>query len=296
MVMNLIHGKRMDRAQLPLNALRAFEAAARHLNITHAALELCVSQGAVSHQIAALEKKLGIILFHRHPRGLTLTDEGRALTPLLSDLFDRVGSALDFYAEGKSQRVLSIGVVGSFAVGWLFERIDDFTLSHPHIDLRIQTNNNIPDMTASGLDLAIRFGNGAWHATHSEKLFEAPLTPLCSSSIARRLDSPQSLAQETLLRSYRPDEWPKWFEVTGLPCPSLTGPMFDSSYLMVSAALAGAGVALAPALLFERHLQNELLVQPFDIEVDCGAYWLTRNIAREDNEAMAAFRNWVLAQ
>ncbi len=286
----------MDRAQLPLNALRAFEAAARHLNISRAAMELCVSQGAVSHQIAALEKRLGVTLFRRQPRGLVLTDEGRALVPLLTDMFDRVGKALDFYADGRLKSVLTVGVVGSFAVGWLLERLDAFALAHPEIDLRILTNNNLPDLVGSGLDLAIRFGDGAWHATHSEPLMAAPLTPLCAPRIAARLSHPAMLAQENLLRSYRPDEWPRWFAAASLPAPPLTGPVFDSSYLMVSAAIAGAGVALGPPLLFERALQAETLVQPFPLMVDCGRYWLTRAMAREDNDAMAAFRNWIIAE
>lgn len=283
----------MDRAQLPLNALRAFEAAARHLNISRAALELCVSQGAVSHQIAALEKRLGVTLFRRQPRGLVLTDEGRALVPLLSDMFDRVGNALDFYADGRLKSVLTVGVVGSFAVGWLFERLDSFALAHPEIDLRILTNNNLPDMIANGLDLAIRFGDGAWHSTHAEPLMAAPFAPLCAPRIAARLTHTGALAQEILLRSYRPDEWPRWFAAANCPCLPLTGPLFDSSYLMVSAAIAGAGVALAPPLLFERQLQAETLVQPFDIMVECGRYWLTRTMVREDNDAMAAFRTWI---
>src|SRR3954463_10868517 len=113
--MSFIHASRMDRAQLPLNALRAFEAAARHLNFTRAAIELCVSQGAVSHQVAALEERLGTPLFRRLPRGLALTDEGQALVPTVADAFDRIGATLDLYADGRLREVLNVGVVGTFA-------------------------------------------------------------------------------------------------------------------------------------------------------------------------------------
>src|SRR3546814_7436331 len=136
----------MDRAQLPLNALRAFEAAARHLNFTRAAIELCVSQGAVSHHVAQLERRLGVRLFHRLPRGLSLTDEGRALVPVLAEAFDRVGATLDQYAGGRFREVLKVGVVGTFATGWLLPRLDAFARAHPAIDLRISTNNNRVDL------------------------------------------------------------------------------------------------------------------------------------------------------
>jgi len=198
----------MDRAQLPLNALRAFEAAARHLNFTRAAIELHVSQGAVSHQVAALEERLGTPLFRRLPRGLALTDEGHALVPAVADAFDRIGATLDLYADGRLREVLNVGVVGTFAAGWLLRRLDAFNRDHPRVDLRLMTNNNRVDLAGEGLDFAIRFGNGAWHGVHADPILQAPLSPLCSPAIAERLTDPAALARETLLRSYRADEWP----------------------------------------------------------------------------------------
>lgn len=283
----------MDRAQLPLNALRAFEAAARHLNFTRAAIELCVSQGAVSHQVAKLERRLGVTLFRRLPRGLALTDEGQALVPVLADAFDRVGATLDRYAGGRLQEVLTVGVVGAFAGGWLLPRLDAFNRHHPHIDLRIMTNNNRVDLAGEGLDFAIRYGDGAWHGAHAEQILSAPLTPLCAPSVATRLTGPAALTGEPLLRSYRADEWTHWFEAAGAPCPALRGPVFDSSVLMAAAAAQGLGVALAPAVMFARELAAERLVRPFDIEVVLGGYWLTRLNSRPDSPAMAAFRDWL---
>ena len=282
----------VDRAQLPLNALRAFEAAARHLNFTRAADELCVSQGAVSHQVALLEQRLGARLFRRLPRGLALTDEGHALVPVLAEAFDRVSATLDRYAGGRFREVLTVGVVGTFATGWLLPRVDAFARTHPHIDLRIMTNNNRVDLAGEGLDLAIRYGDGAWHGTHAEHLLAAPLTPLCAPGLLARLADPSALARETLLRSYRTEDWPRWFDVAGLPCPSLRGPVFDSSALMVDAAMAGMGVALAPSAMFGRDLAAERLVRPFEVEIAMGAYWLTRLNSRADTGAMTAFRTW----
>ena len=286
----------MDRAQLPLNALRAFEAAARHLNFTRAAIELCVSQGAVSHQVAQLERRLGVTLFRRLPRGLALTDEGQALVPVLADAFDRVGATLDRYTGGRLQEVLTVGVVGAFADGWLLPRMDAFAHAHPHIDLRLMTNNNRVDLAGEGLDFAIRYGDGAWHSAHAEPIMAAPLTPLCAPSLAARLTGPASLAGERLLRSYRADEWARWFEAAKAPCPPLRGPVFDSSVLMTAAAASGLGVALAPAAMFSRDLAAERLIRPFEIEVGLGGYWLTRLHSRPDSPAMSAFRDWLMRE
>src|SRR3569623_2220253 len=132
--MNRIHDDVMDRAHLPLNALRAFEASARHLNFTRAARELRVTKGAVSHQVAALEERLGAPLFRRLPRGLALTDEGQALVPVVAAAFGRVGAMLDRYAGGRLREELTLGEVGNFATGWLLPRVADFTRHHPHVD------------------------------------------------------------------------------------------------------------------------------------------------------------------
>lgn len=283
----------IDRAQLPLNALRAFEAAARHLNFTRAAIELCVSQGAVSHQVAQLERRLGTRLFHRLPRGLALTDEGHALVPVVADAFDRVAATLDQYADGRFREALKVGVVGTFATGWLLPRLDAFARAHPSIDLRISTNNNRVDLAGEALDYAIRFGDGAWHGTHAEPLLAAPLAPLCAPATAARLETPADLIHEPLLRSYRSDEWALWFAAAGLPAPVLRGPVFDSSALMASAAAAGHGIALAPPAMFARELAAELLVQPFALAIDAGRYWLTRLMSRPESDAMLRFRAWL---
>ena len=286
----------MDRAQLPLNALRAFDAAARHLNFTRAAIELHVSQGAVSHQVAQLERRLGTRLFHRLPRGLALTDEGHALVPVVADAFDRVAATLDQYADGRFREALKVGVVGTFATGWLLARLDAFACAHPAIDLRVSTNNNRVDLAGEALDYAIRFGDGAWHGTHAAPLCAAPMSPLCTPGTAARLQAPADLVSERLLRSYRADEWALWFDAAGVAVPVLRGPMFDSSALMAAAAAAGQGVALAPPSMFARELAAGLLVQPFDIEIDAGRYWLTRLLSRPESDAMARFREWLTGE
>ncbi|MGA7814667.1 LysR substrate-binding domain-containing protein [Caballeronia sp.] len=284
------------RPHLPLNALRAFEASARHLSFTRAALELHVTQAAVSQQVRMLEERLGTTLFKRLPRGLGMTDESRALLPVLTDAFGRIEGVLKQFEGGHFHEVLTIGVVGTFAVGWLLPRLKSFRERHPFVELRLLTHNNLVDPAAEGLDFAIRFGDGTWPATHNVMLLDAPLTVLCAPDIARRLSAPQDLAKETLLRSYRTDEWIGWFSAAGLEPWPVNGPVFDSSRLMVEAAVQGAGIALAPPLMFARELHAELLVSPFNTEVRTGSYWLTWLKSRRMSPATELFRTWILAE
>jgi LysR family transcriptional regulator of beta-lactamase len=233
-----------------LNGLRAFEAAARHLNLSRAAEELCVTQAAVSHQVKALEAQLGRALFRRHARGLLLTDEGEALAPVVAQAFERMGAAVAALREGGPAEVLTVGVVGTFALGFLLERLADFRACHPRIELRVQTHNNKVDLAAEGLDLAIRFGDGAWRSVEAELLLAAPLAPLCEPALAAQLHQPEDLARLPLLRSYRQSDWPAWLAAAGATRVVARGPVFDASALMVQAALRGEGVALAPPCMF----------------------------------------------
>ncbi|WP_261503413.1 beta-lactamase transcriptional regulator PenR, partial [Burkholderia multivorans] len=284
------------RPHLPLNALRAFESSARHLNFTRAGLELSVTQAAVSQQVRALEERLGCALFTRLPRGLDLTDEGRALLPVLSDAFSRIETVLQQFDGGRLRQVLTLGVVGTFALGWLMPRLKRFRDTHPFVELRLRTHNNVVDLAAEGLDFAIRFGQGNWPATRNERLFDAPLTALCAPDIARRLGQPADLAHETLLRSYRTDEWLGWFDAAQLEPWTVNGPVFDSSRLMVEAAMQGVGIALAPACMFERELQLGLLARPLDIDVHAGGYWLTSLKSKPLTPAMTLFRDWITGE
>lgn len=286
----------MVRPHLPLNALRAFEAAARHLSFTRAAIELCVTQAAVSHQVRLLEERIGVTLFRRLPRGLMITEEGLAVLPILQESFDRMAGVMERFEGGHMRDVLTVGAVGTFAIGWLLPRLEDFSARHPFIDLRLSTNNNRVDIAAEGLDYSIRFGNGAWHDIDAEPLFETPLSVLCLPAIARHWKSPGDVVQQRLLRSYRADEWPGWFEQADIAAPPIRGPVFDSSILMVEAAMQGLGVALAPPLMFSRQIASGTLVQPFPISVSRGRYWLARMKSRAVTPAMQTFRAWLLQQ
>src|SRR5512145_2591740 len=152
---------------LPLNALRAFEVSARHLNFTRAAEELHLTQTAVSQHVRNLEIRLGVRLFRRVPRGLALTDEGQALLPVLADSFERMATVLASLNQPQKREVLSLGAVGTFAVGWLLPRMGEFQRKHPFVELRLFTNNNRVDLAGEGLDYAVRFGDGQWHGTEA---------------------------------------------------------------------------------------------------------------------------------
>lgn len=282
--------------QLPLNALRMFDAAARHLNLTRAADELCVTQAAVSQHIRNLEERLGKPLFRRLPRGLALTDEGHALWPAVAESFARIEHSLQQVAEPRPREVLTVGVVGTFAIGWLIPRLGQFQQQHPYIDLRQLTHNNRVDLAGEGLDAAVRFGDGAWQGTRAELLLRAPLTPMCTPALAQRLRQPADLAGQTLLRSYRLQEWESWFATLDQSAPLARGAMFDSSLTLAEAAAQGAGVALLPARMFQHLLQQGRLVRPFEQEVDTGAYWLTHLRSRAPSAALKTFRQWLLAQ
>ena len=281
---------------LPLNALRAFEVSARHLSFTRAAQELNLTQTAVSQHVKNLEQRLGKPLFRRVPRGLMLTDEGMALLPTLVDAFARVSATLESFKGAQKREVLSVGVVGTFAVGWLLPRLRDFHTRHPLVELRLFTHNNRIDLTAEGLDCAIRFGDGQWPGLQTRHLLAAPLAPMCAPLLAQRIRTASDLGRETLLRSYRVDEWAEWFKAAGARAPLLTGPVFDASHVLAEAAAQGAGVALLPVPLFLRDLQNGRLVRLFEVEVDVGGYWLTRVKTRRRSAAMKAFQDWLEQQ
>lgn len=286
----------MPRPPLPLNALRAFEAAARHQNFTHAALELHVSQAALSHQIRGLEDRLGVRLFHRLPRGVALTDEAAALYPVLDEAFNRIASAVNRASAPAVHEVMTLGVVGTFAVGWLLPRLGAFEAAHPGMEVRLQTHNNRIDLASEGLDAAIRFGDGDWQGQACTPIVDTWFAPVCAPSLLRCLTTPGALSAVSLLRSYRSDEWPRWLQSAGAPGIEARGPIFDSSLALASAAASGAGVAMLPLRMFEQDLGEGRLLQPFPIGIRLGRYWFTRLRSRREREPVRRLRLWLQAQ
>jgi LysR family transcriptional regulator, regulator of gene expression of beta-lactamase len=275
-----------------LNGLQAFATAARHLNFTRAADELCVTQAAVSHLVKTLEAQLGKPLFLRTARGLVLTDDGARMAPAVAQAFAQLDAAVALLDEAAPPQRFTLAVVGTYLHGHLLQRLPALQLRLPQVDLRIQTHNNRLDLPVETVDAAIRFGDGAWRSVEALPLQAAPMTPLCAPGLALR--EPTDLLRHTLLRSYRVSDWPAWARAAGCPALNARGPQFDSSVLMVQAAMAGAGVALAPATMFQRELTSGRLARPFAAEVDQGRYWLTRSLAREPAPAWPLVRDVLL--
>lgn len=286
----------MDINSISLNTLRAFEASARHLNFTRAADELNVTQAAVSHQVKALEARIGKVLFRRTTRGLVLSDEGAVLAPIVSDAFGHVGRGLAVVSGKSISEVLTVGVVGTFALGFLLKRLPEFNALHPRVDVRVLTNNNVVDLWTESLDCAIRFGDGYWHGVVAKRLVAAPMTPMCSAALASEIAHPHDLAHYPLLRSFRSQDWTTWLKRAGQRELVARGPIFDSSHLIALAAAAGMGVALLPKPMFEKELASGQLARPFSLSVDCGSYWLTRLASRPVGNAMTAFEAWLIGQ
>ncbi len=273
--------------------MRAFDAAARHLNFTSASKELFVTQAAIAHQVKALEDYLGKPLFKRIARGLSLTDDGANLAPIVARSLNEVSRAIEIVKGVERKEVVHLGVVGTFAIGFLIPRLSDFHAKYPNIDLRLQINNNVPDLLNEHLDFAIRFGEGAWLALKSEHLFEPSFTPMCSPKIAKDIKNISDLGNFPLLRSHRKNEWARWFELSGINHIFADGAIFDNSLTIAQSAMLGHGIGLLPYQLFEKELANNELVRPFDIGVNVGSYYLTHHIEKPINEPMNNFSNWL---
>ena len=245
----------MSRSQLPLNALRAFEAAARHASFTHAAEELHVTQAAVSHQVKALEERLGVALFVRRPRGLEITSEGEALLPDLRDAFDRMTNALERVGRKANSGTLNVSLVTTFALGWLAPRLHRFQSKHPEIEVRMTTTQRRIDFAREDFDCAIRFAVQPEPELHATRLFSDVLTPLCGKRYKDKLKTLEDLKRVPFIDMTYDPEWAIWLRAVGMgdfkPKRVLT---FDSTMIAVEAAMEGAGVAVGPPQLFREEL------------------------------------------
>ncbi len=288
----------MSRSQLPLNALRAFEAAARHASFTHAAEELHVTQAAVSHQVKALEERLGVALFVRRPRGLEITSEGEALLPDLRDAFDRMTNALERVGRKANSGTLNVSLVTTFALGWLVPRLHRFQAKHPEIEVRMTTSQKRVDFAREDVDCAIRFTVQPEPELHATRLFSDVLTPLCGKRYHDKLKTFDDLKRVPFIDMTHDPEWPIWLRAVGLgdfkPKRVLT---FDSTMIAVEAAMEGAGVAVGPPQLFREELAEGRLFQPFEQIVDSGkAWWFVCPPASVSRPKTKAFEEWLVEE
>lgn len=258
----------------PLPALRAFEAAARHLSFTRAAEELFVTQGAVSQQVKQLESYLGFKLFYRLPRKLVLTEEGVRLSRAAHEAFMRVAGEIESLLAVEEAGMLTVSVLQSFAVKWLIPRLGRFKEEHPEIDVRVHADDRLVDFHSDGVDLAVRFGRGGYANLAVDQLMDETVFPVCSPKLLdgpKPLGCPEDLRAHTLFHDatgrqfdLSGSDWRAWFAAAGVTDVSLKGgPAFNSGDMAIQAAIMGQGVALARASLAFDDLEAGLLVRPF---------------------------------
>jgi LysR family glycine cleavage system transcriptional activator len=293
----------------PLKALKAFEAAARLCSFAKAAQELFVTQTAVSHQVKLLEEHLGCLLFERRPNGLALTPQGQAIYPSVSAGFEHFESAMTLLPRPAQPvaEVLVVSALPSFTQEWLMPRLVDFRARWPEVDVLIQTDYRMADLSGDGADVAIRFGRGGFgDDLRADLLSTETVTPVCSPSLLKRRPgeyTPNELASFTLLNStvrmvHEPwMSWELWLEEVGMDASDIsTGPRFSDPLLILRAAVAGGGMVLGRSMLVRDHLHAGRLVAPFPdwVKPILSSYFLVSTREKAKLERVAVFREWLL--
>lgn len=287
----------MSQRLPPLNALRVFEAAARHLSFTRAAEELHVTQAAVSQQVRGLEEQLGVRLFRRLNRALLLTDAGQRYAVAVRGALAQIAEATAALrpAQGGDDGTLTVSVMPSFAHKWLMPRLGRFLDRHPDISLRIHTSFEVVDFGREGIDCALRQGTGAYDGLFVELLLAEDVTPVCAPAVAARLREPRDLLGETLLYDYGCD-WIEWLAaagVTGARLPKKGTEFFDSS-MALQAAMDGRGVTLGRSGLAADDLRTGRLVAPFAVRIPYQyATWFVCPPGTESQPRVKALRDWL---
>ena len=290
----------MLRRLPPLNGLKAFEAAARSESFTRAAEELNVTQGAVSHQVKALEATLGLRLFNRERQRLVLTELGREYLGVVRDALDRIAVGTDRLVQRQSSGVLTVTTSPDFAAKWLVNRLGRFAESHPVIDLRVSATPHHIDFAREDVDLAVRHGDGKWAGLDAVRLCSEVLFPVCSPKLVsgrNRIKTASDLLKFPLLRLDDWTTWTRWFEAAGVTDPVAHGPVLNRASMLIDAAVDGQGIALARTTLAAWDLINGRLVRPFDVSLRLSnTYWIVCPKVASSIPKVAAFRKWLLAE
>jgi LysR family transcriptional regulator, glycine cleavage system transcriptional activator len=291
----------MARHLPSLNALKAFEAAARHESFTRAAGDLNVTQGAISHQVKALEEELGLRLFRRERQRLIITEAGKAYLETVRDAFDRLAAGTERLMQRQKSGILTVTTSPNFAAKWLVHRLGRFAEVNPGTDLRIGATVQHVDFTREDVDVAIRHGDGRWPGLHVTRLCVEELFAVCSPKLLKgrgALRSPADLARHTLLHIDDPLDWAKWLDAAGVSGIDLSrGPVFSQRSMAIDAAIDGQGVALARTALCAWDVLAGRLARPFDFALKVPyAYWIVCPKSNADLPKIAAFRDWLLAE
>jgi LysR family transcriptional regulator, glycine cleavage system transcriptional activator len=292
----------MSRRLPPLNAVRAFEAAARHLSFTRAAEELHVTQAAISHQIKALEERLGLRLFDRRHRALALTPAGQRYLPGVRAAFERLAAATEQLIGAEARGAVTVSMISSFATKWLLPRLGRFRTAQPDIEVRITTSTSLVDFSREDVDMAIRYGRGRWPNADAVRLVSEDIFPVCAPDLLKGpkpLKRLADLVHHTLLHvSGFQEDWQVWLTAAGASGIDPTrGPQFDMTLLALDAAANGLGVALGRTALVAGDLATGRLVKPFDIEMAAeSAYYVVTPSRRTLPTKVIAFRDWLLQE
>ena len=296
----------MSRKLPPLKALRAFEAAARHLSFTQAAAELHVTQAAISHQVKLLEEHLGLSLFRRLNRRLVLTAAGQIYLPVLREAFDQIASGTQQLYKDDDSGPLQISVLPSLAAKWLLPRMSRFRDHHPDIDVMISANNKLVDFSDGSVEMGIRYGAGNYPGLQVDLLLSDEVFPVCSPSLTKGpnpLKQPDDLRHHTLLHDEvsRQDEspdWRTWLKAAGVSGVDWSrGPGFSDSSMVIEAAAAAQGVALGHRWLAAADLESGRLVKPFGPSIPSKhAYYIVSPPAAAERRRVRLFRAWLLEE
>lgn len=290
----------MKRGRLPLTALRSFEAAGRHENITRAAEELFVSQAAVSRQVRELETALGQKLFERQHRRIRLTAAGSTLLAVLTEGFDRIEDCMKLLSASSDTSVLTISVEPGFAALWLVQNLADFRASYPGVDVNVDADGRLIDFRSGDGELAIRFSDtkSKWPRTQARRLYDIHLAPVASPDFLARAGTPgqpADLLQYSLLHEEDRVLWQEWFAAAQVPHdPIQHGPLFADGGLVMQAMLDGQGVGILDRRLVTRDVANGRLVQLFDVPFQYGTYWLVARDFSKLSRPGADFTDWLI--
>ena len=290
-----------ERRLPPLNALRAFEAAARQLSFTRAGEELHVTQAAISHQVKALEQWLGLALFRRRGRAIVLTENGQTYLAAVREGLDLLADATDRLTQRQDSGILTVSTMASFAAAWLVPRLGRFRALHSDIDVRLSASDEIVEFARDDVDLAIRYGDGHWPGVEVVPLMTEDLFPVCSPALLmgpHPLRQPEDLRHHTLLHDDMRETWRLWLLAAGVDgVDPDRGPGYNLSTLVIDAAVDAQGVALARSALIGDHLASGRLVKPFDIQLPAEfAYYLVHPARALDHPKVRAFRDWVMRE
>ena len=284
----------------PLNSVRVFEAAARHESFTHAAEELCVTQGAVSHQVKALEANLAIKLFNRERQRLIITEAGRDYLAVVRDALDRIAVGTERLLHRQSAGVLTVSTSPDFAAKWLVHRLGHFAEAHAGIDLRVSATMHHVDFAREDVDMAVRHGDGNWPGLDAVQLSAEQLFAICSPKLmsGRRLARPADILKFPLIHLDSRADWTKWLRVAGISDDNVRhGPVLNRASMVIDAAINGQGIALARTTLAAWDLINGRLVRPFAEALRLSkTYWIVCPKATSNVPKIVTFRDWLLAE